>query len=231
MEQKLKVALITGAARGLGLSIANEFRQAGYQVFATARDITGKNNETALTWMHLDVTSAQSCEEAIAETFARFGRLDVLVNNASGYTGGDSFVSLTDEEVTSELNTTLLAPMLLSKAYTTHAKDQGSGKIIFISSAAGLLNNGSAGEWAAYSATKAALLRFSECLQGDLYSYGMQSHVIVPDNIRESEDVMDLIKDSATSYKAVSKAILYLTEVDGNISISRLDIRPAVTST
>ncbi len=226
-DQK-KVVLITGAGRGLGHATAVTFRAAGYEVIATARDTSKKQDKAGLSWKPLNVKDAAACNKTIADTFSEYGRLDVLINNASGYTGGLSFEELSDDEIIAETDITLKAPMLLSKAFIKRGKHQGFGKIIFIGSTAGLTNRGATHNWAAYSATKAAILRFSESLQSDLYAYGMQSHVIIPDNLQETEDMAELSQETATSYAAVSEALLFLTQLKGNLSVSRMDIRPAI---
>lgn len=212
----------------MGHAAAIAFKAAGYHVIATARDTSQKQNEENLSWLPLDVTDSEACNAVIAKAFAEHGRLDALINNASGYTGGVPFDELSDQEIITETDVTLKASMLLSKAYMQHGKHQGFGKIIFISSTAGLPNREASSKWAAYSATKAALLRFSESLQGDLYAYGMQSHVVIPDNLRETEDEAELARQSATSYASVSEALLFLSRLEGNLSVSRMDIRPAV---
>ncbi|KZL28598.1 SDR family oxidoreductase [Pseudovibrio sp. WM33] len=227
-QAQKKVVLITGAGRGLGHATAVAFMAAGNEVIATARDTSEKQDKVGLNWKSLDVKDAAACNEIIADAFAEYGRLDILINNASGYTGGMPFDELSDDEIIAETDITLKAPMLLSKAFMKHGKHQGFGKIIFIGSTAGLTNRGATSTWAAYSATKAAILRFSESLQGDLYAYGMQSHVIIPDNLRETEDMTELFQEAATSYEAVSEALLFLAQLKGNLSISRMDIRPAI---
>ncbi len=125
------VVMITGAARDLGKEIVRTFSKAGYLIFATARVIPRKQ-QTGVLWHELDVSDAEQCKNAISAGFAAYGQIDVLINNASSYIGGN-IVDMSTDDIERELAVTLRAPILMSKLYVEKAQSHKSGKVIFIS--------------------------------------------------------------------------------------------------
>lgn len=220
------VVMITGASHGFGSALVRHFLAGGYQVFATAR--TPPSESTfGVTWQTLDVTNYGQCSEAITIGFEKFGRIDVLVNNASGYTGGTTVAEISKRNIDIEIDVTLKAPIYLSQLFVNRARSQKSGKIIFISSVAGLPGEPECGFYSVYSATKAGLIRFSECLNSDIVSYGMQAHVIVPCNMREIEDQAELERQKAVSYDSVAQLVVQITRQEGNLSLKNVILQPA----
>ncbi|TIQ16735.1 MAG: SDR family NAD(P)-dependent oxidoreductase, partial [Mesorhizobium sp.] len=135
------VWFITGAGRGMGLDIAKAALAAGHKVVATGRN-TEKvakavgESENLLVVM-LDVTSSWDAEAAAKATIERFGRIDVLVNNAAGFYAG-YFEELTPEHMQLQLSTSLIGPMNVTRAFLPAMRKQGAGKIISISSTPGI---------------------------------------------------------------------------------------------
>jgi len=228
MTQNSKpVVMITGAARGFGQDLARQFRASGYQISATART-PPMNTEPEDVWQALDVTIYDQCVAAIAEGFYRFGRIDVLVNNASGYTGGTTISDVPVGDIDAELNITLRGPIYLSKLFVDHARIQKSGKIIFISSVAGLAGEPDCALYSVYSAAKAGLIRFAECLQGDIETFGMQVLVVVPGSMRSLDEQPNLPTQRATAYDAVARFVVNIAAQSNNLLVSHVVLRPAL---
>ena len=136
-----KIWFITGAGRGMGVDFAKAALAADHAVVASGRDserVTkslGQSND--LLAVKLDVTSRADAEAAVRAAVARFGRIDVLVNNAASFYAG-YFEELTPEQMEQQLTTSLIGPMNVTRAVLPVMRKQRSGHIISISSSAGL---------------------------------------------------------------------------------------------
>src|SRR6266576_5968446 len=137
-----KIWFITGAARGMGVDFAKAALAAGYAVVATGRDTdavakaVGKSE--GLLIVKLDVTNRTDAEAAARAAVDRFGRIDVLVNNAASFYAG-YFEELTPEQFERQLSVSLIGPMNVTRAVLPVMRKQRSGLIISISSTAGLI--------------------------------------------------------------------------------------------
>ena len=138
---KKKIWFITGAGRGMGVDFAKAALAAGHAVVASGRDsdrvskALGKSND--LLAVTLDVTRRADAEAAVRAAVDRFGRIDVLVNNAASFYAG-FFEELTPEQFNRQLATSLFGPTNVTRAVLPVMRHQRSGHIISISSAAGL---------------------------------------------------------------------------------------------
>src|SRR5579862_2081731 len=134
-----KVWFITGAGRGMGVNFAKAALAAGHSVVASGRDkdrvekILGQSND--LLAVKLDVTSHADAEKAVRATIERFGRIDVLINNAASFYAG-YFEELTPEQMDRQLAATLTGPMNVTRSVLPIMRKQRSGHIISISSSA-----------------------------------------------------------------------------------------------
>ena len=137
-----KIWFITGASRGMGVDFVKAALAAGHAVVATGRDpdVVAKavGDLDDLRVVKLDVTSRADAEAAVRTAVDRFGRIDVLVNNAGTFEAG-YFEELTPEQVERQLATSLLGPMNVTRAILPIMRTQRSGHIISISSGAGLI--------------------------------------------------------------------------------------------
>src|SRR5881397_2914768 len=137
-----KIWFITGASRGMGVDIVKAALAAGHAVVGTARDpdavAKAGGDMDDLRVVKLDVTSRADAEAAVRTAVDRFGRIDVLVNNAGTFEAG-YFEELTPEQVERQLATSLLGPMNVTRAILPIMRTQRSGHIISISSGAGLI--------------------------------------------------------------------------------------------
>src|ERR1700754_905519 len=165
---KKKIWFITGAGRGMGLDFAKAALAAGHAVVATGRDsdrvakALGQSDE--LLAVTLDITSQADAAAAVQAAVARFGCIDVLVNNAASFYAG-YFEELTAEQMEQQLTTSLLGPMNVTRAVLPVMRKQRSGHIITISSSAGL----SGFEFGtAYAASKFGLEGWMESLRAEV---------------------------------------------------------------
>jgi NAD(P)-dependent dehydrogenase (short-subunit alcohol dehydrogenase family) len=174
-----KVWLITGSSRGLGREITAAALAAGHQVLATAREPEHLHDLKALHGdrIHpfaLDVTDAATASEAVAAAVDRFGRLDVVVNNA-GFAILASVEDITGDDFRAQIETNLFGAVNVTKAALPTLREQGRGHIIQISSAGG--RAASVG-LAAYQAAKRAVGGFSEVLAKEVAPLGIKVTVV-----------------------------------------------------
>jgi NAD(P)-dependent dehydrogenase (short-subunit alcohol dehydrogenase family) len=180
-----KIWFITGSSRGLGKSLTEAVLKNGDHVVATARntkqlDDLVQQYPDQLHPIQLDVTVKVQIHEAVAKAIEHFGRIDVLVNNAGfGITGAAE--AFTDEQVRSQLETNLYAPIEVTRAVLPHMRKQRSGHILQISSLGGRV--GSAG-LTMYQAAKFGLSGFSEALSKEVAPLGIKVTSVEPGGFR-----------------------------------------------
>jgi 3-oxoacyl-[acyl-carrier protein] reductase len=186
-----KVALVTGASRGLGANLAVEFARAGYRVVINyrsrgalaarvARKISHDDGE-AFCW-RADVGSGPDVEMMVEKVIARWGRLDVLVNNA-GITHEELLISMNDHDWDRVMDTNLKGAFNCSRAAGRHMLRQRSGHIINICSILGVC--GARGE-SGYAASKAALIGLTTSLARELGGSGVSVNAVMPGFMRTS---------------------------------------------
>jgi NAD(P)-dependent dehydrogenase (short-subunit alcohol dehydrogenase family) len=193
MSEK-KVWFITGAGRGMCVEIAKAALAAGDAVVATGRNtdaVTEALGETHnLLVVKLDVTSPADAETAVQAAVQRFGRIDVLVNNAGNFEAG-YFEELTPEQIERQLATSLLGPMNVTRAVLPVMRKQRSGHIISISSTAGLVGFEFC---SAYAASKFGLEGWMESLQPEVAPFDIHTTIVNPGFFRTEL----LMKESVT---------------------------------
>jgi NAD(P)-dependent dehydrogenase (short-subunit alcohol dehydrogenase family) len=180
-----RIWFITGSSRGLGRSLTEAVLAKGDKVAATARkpeqlqDLADKYPGKILL-LQLDVTDYGAINNAIAGAIAHFGRIDVLVNNAGfGITG--AVEAYTDEQVRSQLETNLNAPIAITRAILPYMRKQGSGHILQISSVGGRVGSGGV---SIYQAAKFGLSGFSEGLAVEVAPLGIKVTCVEPGGFR-----------------------------------------------
>jgi NAD(P)-dependent dehydrogenase (short-subunit alcohol dehydrogenase family) len=175
-----RVLLVTGAGRGLGVDVAQAALAAGYAVVATGRH--PENVEKAvgaaedLLTLRLDVTDPASVQAAVQTAVDRFGRIDVLVNNAGNFYAG-YFETISDEQFRAQMETNFFGPLTVTRAVLPVMRAQRSGQVITITSTAGLIGQEFC---AAYAASKFALEGWMESLRYDLEPYGIAIMAVEP---------------------------------------------------
>jgi len=203
-----KVWFVTGASQGLGLSLVKKLLKSGYRVAATSRnaqslkDATGMIESRQFLPIGVDLNNLDSIKEAIQQTVATFGRIDVAVNNA-GYGMIGTIEEIGEHEVQNIFNINVLATMFITKNILPIMRMQQSGFIINIGSVAGFVG---APGWSVYSATKAAIAAFSEVLAQDVKEFGIKVTVVEPSGFRTgflSKNSLALSAGSLPGYQAV----------------------------
>jgi NAD(P)-dependent dehydrogenase (short-subunit alcohol dehydrogenase family) len=176
-----KVWFITGSSRGLGRSLTEAVLAKGDKVAATARNPAQLDNLVAqygdrIFPVQLDVTNYQQVQQVVTATIKHFGRIDVLVNNAGfGITGASE--AFTDEEVRSQLETNLYAPIEITRAVLPYMRQQRSGRILQVSSIGGRV--ASIG-LTMYQSAKFGLSGYSEALAKEVEDLGIKVTAVEP---------------------------------------------------
>lgn len=175
-----KIALVTGASRGIGKAIALELRTQGATVIGTA---TSENGATAIAdyleggaGKVLDVSSLESIEGLLKEIKEEFGGIDILVNNA-GITRDNLLIRMKEDEWHSILDTNLTSIFRMSKAVVRPMMKKRAGRIINIGSVVG--SSGNPGQ-ANYAAAKAGLIGFTKSMAREIASRGITVNVVAP---------------------------------------------------
>ncbi|MBR5554951.1 3-oxoacyl-[bacterium] len=194
-----KLALVTGGSRGIGKACAIELAKAGYDIainYAGNVDAANKTVEELKALgvqaeaFKFDVSDKDAAAAGIDEIIAKFGRIDVLVNNA-GITRDGLFMRMSDENWEAVINTNLSSAFYVSQPVVKVMMKQRSGAIVNMSSVVGV--SGNAGQ-ANYSAAKAGLIGLTKTLAKELGSRGIRVNAIAPGFINT-----DMTKDLDTS--------------------------------
>jgi NAD(P)-dependent dehydrogenase (short-subunit alcohol dehydrogenase family) len=194
MSEK-KVWLITGAGRGMGADIARAALAAGDAVVATARNLgtvtaaLGKDGD--LLAVKLDVTDPAAAESAVKATVERFGRIDVLVNNAGNFYAG-FFEEISPGDFRAQVETTLFGPVNVTRAVLPVMRAQRSGLVVAISSTAGVVGQEFC---AAYAAAKFGVEGWIESLTPEVAPFGICTMLVEPGFFRT-----ELLAPESTSY-------------------------------
>ena len=179
-----KIALVTGAARGIGRAICLELAARGADIVAAGRQLaTCEETAAAVRGLgraaaavEMDISSAGSVDAGAGEALKAFGRIDILVNNA-GVTRDNILLRLTEEDWDAVLDTNLKGAFLLTKAIARDMLRRRSGAIVNISSIVGL--TGQAGQ-CNYAASKAGLIAFTKSAAREFASRGIRVNAIAP---------------------------------------------------
>jgi NAD(P)-dependent dehydrogenase (short-subunit alcohol dehydrogenase family) len=179
MSEK-KVWFITGAGRGLGIDIAQAALATGHSVVATGRNsarvLAAIGEHENLLAVTLDITDANAAQTAVRAPVERFGRIDVLVNNAGNFYAGH-FENISPEQFRAQMETNFFGPLNVTRAVLPVMRRQCSGNVITITSTGGLIGQEFC---AAYSASKFALEGWMESLRFDLAPYGISTMAVEP---------------------------------------------------
>ena len=190
-----KVWLITGSGRGLGVAITKAALAAGHRVVATGRNpekvAQAIGESENLLVVKLDVTEAADARAAVEAAVERFGRIDVVVNNAASFNAG-FFEELTPEQIGQQLATSLFGPMNVTRAVLPVMRRQRSGQIITISSTAGLVGFEFG---AAYAASKFGVEGWMQSLQAEVDPFGIDTITVNPGFFRT-----ELLTEESTNY-------------------------------
>ncbi len=190
-----KVWFITGAGRGMGVDITRAALAAGHAVVATGRNTDAVSKALGesddLLVVKLDITSLDDAETAVAAAVERFGRIDVLVNNAGNFYAG-FFEELPPEDFRAQVETNLFGPVNVTRAVLPVMRAQRAGLVVTISSTAGISGDAFA---SAYSAAKFGVEGWMEALTPEIAPFGIRAMLVEPGFFRT-----ELLTEESTKY-------------------------------
>ena len=190
---------ITGAGRGMGVDIARAALDAGHAVVATGRttetvrDALGESDDLLV--VELDITNVASAEAAVRTALDRFDRIDVLVNNAGNFFAG-FFEELAPDQVRAQIDTNLFGPMNVTRTVLPVMRAQRSGKVVSISSTAGIAGQAFC---SAYAASKFGVEGWMESLRLEVEPFGIHTTIVEPGFFRT-----ELLTKESTAYAGLS---------------------------
>lgn len=192
MQGVQSVALVTGASSGIGRATALALVDAGFTVVGTSRNPANVAEPDGVTLLELDVASDDSVRSLVGEVLARFGRIDVLVNNAGvGSAGAAEESSIGQSKDVFEIN--VFGAIRMTNAVLPHMRAQGGGRIINVSSVLGLIP---APFMAVYAATKHAIEGYSESLDHEVREHGVRVLLVEPGYTSTGFEANSLTPDS-----------------------------------
>jgi NAD(P)-dependent dehydrogenase (short-subunit alcohol dehydrogenase family) len=192
MSTQRPVALVTGASSGIGQAAAEALVAAGFEVVGTSRNAARVAPRRGVTYVDLDVADDASVTAAVRQVIDRFGRIDVLVNNAGiGSTGAAEESSVVQAQRVFDVN--VLGPIRMTRAVLPHLRAQGGGRIINISSVLGFIP---APFMALYAASKHAIEGYSESLDHEVREYGVRVLLVEPGFTRTGFEANAMAPDS-----------------------------------
>lgn len=197
MEEIKKVALITGGSRGIGKEIAKKFATNGYNlVINYVSENTDLNklkeefNQTEALFVKTDVTNYESCENMVKEAIQKFGRIDVLINNA-GITKDSLLMRMKEEDFDKVIKVNLKGTFNITKNVIPYMMKQRNGRIVNIASVVGVTGN--AGQ-ANYAASKAGIIGFTKTVARELASRNILANCVAPGFIKT--DMTDVLSET-----------------------------------
>jgi NAD(P)-dependent dehydrogenase (short-subunit alcohol dehydrogenase family) len=209
-----KVWLVTGAGRGLGVDIAKAALAAGHRVVTSGRQpqrvasVLGSSDDLLVVALDVTDAAAAAAETAVRAAMDRFGRLDVLVNNAGNFNAG-FFEELSPDEFRAQIETTLFGPINLTRAALPIMRAQHAGLIVTISSTAGIVG----GEFlSAYAASKFGVEGWQESLAAEVAPFGIKTMLVEPGFFRT-----ELLTPESTEY-AESSIVDYAERTEQTVA-------------
>ena len=239
-----KVALVTGASKGLGVHIAHALARQGVHLVLAARSVGALSEACRGAEAHgvralpvpVDLGATDSLEHLVERAEQAFGRIDLLINNA-GVLHTEAFAELDPEAIDETIRVNLRAPMLLARRVLPGMIARGEGHIVNISSVAGL---GGAAYTESYSATKHALVGFTRSLRLTLQAEGhaVGASVVCPgfvpdtgmfhDNMRASGATMPARFGLATAASVARAVIRAIQRDQPEVVVNSLPVKPIV---
>ncbi len=233
MKLKDKIALVTGATRGIGKGIAKLFAQEGARVIITGRSPNSKAAEEIkeelnrqdldISYKACDISDKSAIDTLISSILSDYSRLDILVNNA-GITQDNLYIRMKEEEWLNVINTNLNSLFYLCQPVIKSMSKQRSGSIINLSSVVGLHGNPAQ---ANYATSKAGMIGFSKSLAKEYGRRGIRVNCIAPGFI-STEMTGELPEETQNKYKenialgdfgtvdSIAKAALFLASSDSD---------------
>ncbi len=203
MATTRRLALVTGATSGIGKETARAFVAAGFEVVGTGRRTSALTPPPGVTYVDLDVASDESVTHAVGAVIDRFGRIDVLVNNAGiGAAGAVEENSVAQAQTVLDIN--VLGVIRMTKAVLPYMRAQGGGRIINVSSVLGIAPQPF---MAIYVASKHALEGYSESLDHEVREHGIRVLLVQPAYTKTSFDTNATQPDTPLSVYAERRRV------------------------
>lgn len=223
---KGKIAVVTGAGRGIGFAIVEKLLSEGMKVFATSRDISSleKIKSDDLYSFSADLSDANGPAIVIDKCVCTFGGIDVIINNA-GYAKKALLSETTAQDFDMHMAVNVRAPMLLVNAAMPYLEQSGYAAVINIGSVVSVKGYETQG---AYTASKHALLGYTKVLARELFKKGIRVHVLLPGGvgtelIRETRPDLDM--NDLSTPQEIADIILFLLTNRNNSVIDEISIR------
>ncbi|WP_044508251.1 oxidoreductase [Gordonia sp. KTR9] len=191
MQNPFRVALVTGASSGIGRAAALALIDAGFAVVGTSRNAANIESLAGVTFLDLDVASDESVRTLVDKVIEKFGRIDVLVNNAGvGAVGAGEESSIEQTREVFDIN--VFGLIRMTNAVLPHMRAQGGGRVVNVSSVLGLI---AAPYMAVYAATKHAVEGYSESVDHELREHGIRMLLVEPAYTRTGFEASSLAPD------------------------------------
>lgn len=231
-----KIAVITGAGKGIGRAAAELFLQQGAKVVLTSRNLSEledisdsfKDKKNNFRIIAGDISKEDTIAKVIDETIGSFGKIDILVNNA-GFSVFDNMVDSKTADFDAIFGTNIRALYLITKGFLPHMIKESSGTIINISSIAGKQGFATG---TIYCASKHAVMGLSRALLLEVRKYNIRVVALCPGSVAtdffraESQTTLSSSIESVLSANEIAETILLACTLPGNATISEIEIRP-----
>lgn len=236
MKLQNKIAVITGAGKGIGKATAELFIKEGANVVLTSRNLSdleqivrdNENKKDNITIIAGDISKEETIQKVINETIGKFGKIDILVNNA-GFSVFDNMVDSKTEDFDAIFNTNIRALYLITKGFLPAMIKEQSGTIINIASVAGKQGFATG---TIYCASKHAVMGLSRALMLEVRQYNIRVCAICPGSVAtdffraESQTTLSSSKESVLSAEDIAETILLAASLPENAMLGEIEIRP-----
>ncbi|MFC4209885.1 SDR family oxidoreductase [Pedobacter lithocola] len=216
---KGKTALVTGGTKGIGKAIADKLSNAGATVIISART-KPEESSSGHYFIGADLAKAESADLILSEIKAKYGKLDIIVNNAGSHLSpGGGYSILTDQDWDNEIQLNLMSAVRINKALLPLILENKTGVIINIS-----MNPAIQPIWdmtMAYSAAKAALNAYSKALASELGSKGIRVNTVSPGLVKTPQMELAMEEMSKTLEITVEEATQSIMEKLGGVPLGR----------
>jgi len=231
-----RIAVITGAGKGIGKTTAELFLKEGAKVVLTSRNksdleqfIAGnESKKDNITIIAGDISKEETIQNVIDETIGKYGKADILVNNA-GFGIFDNMVDSKTEDFDAVFNTNVRALYLITKGFLPHMIKEHSGTIINIASVAGKQGFATG---TIYCASKHAVMGISRALMLEVRQYNIRVCAICPGSVAtdffrtDSQTTLSSSKESVLQAEEIAETILLAASLPENAMIDEIEIRP-----